>query len=130
MSTIVLLLVVVNIAFSAASSNIIFEADFTQPTLSAAFGGVEVKYGDNNVVLWSSGRGIDVTYPEGSRNPSNSPVGGFGLYTNTPVTNGTAILSYSVYFPVGFNFVLGKNVIHLLFIYLPCFPVYNTRIIQ
>jgi len=104
----VTLLIVVSVAFPAWSANIVFKADFTKPSLSAAFGGAKVNYGAKNVALWSNGSGIDVTYPKGSWNPSNSPVGGFGLYTNNPVTSGTAVLSYSVFFPVGFNFVLGK----------------------
>jgi hypothetical protein len=85
---------------------LVFKADFSKSSLSAAFGNAGVSYGNHNVILWASGGGIDVTYPAGSYKPSATPVGGFGLYTNHRVTTG-AILKYGVFFPAGFNFVKG-----------------------
>ncbi len=43
----------------------IFRTDFSQNSLSEAFGGVQVSYGNQNVFLWANGEGIDVIYPEG-----------------------------------------------------------------
>lgn len=43
----------------------IFRTNYSQSTLSAAFGGVQVSYGNQNVILWENGEGIDVVYPEG-----------------------------------------------------------------
>ena len=92
---------------AVANGATVFEADCSAPSLTAAFGGAKVRYGGQNVKLWANGTGLNVTYPAGSYVPSQTPVGGFGLYTDTPVPQGTAILSYSVYFPKGFNFVKG-----------------------
>lgn len=41
----------------------VFRADFSKSTLSAAFGGVGISYGNQNVILWASGGGIEVWYP-------------------------------------------------------------------
>jgi len=84
----------------------IFRADFSKSSLSAAFGGVGVSYGTQNVILWASGDGIDVVYPAGSYKPSASPQGGFGLFTSHKVSN-TAVFKYEVKFPAGYNFVKG-----------------------
>jgi len=90
----------------SSTKTVIFRSDFTKGSLSAAFGNSGVAYGNQNVILWASGGGIDVNYPAGSYKPSASPQGGFGLYTNHRVTTG-AILKYGVFFPAGFNFVKG-----------------------
>lgn len=53
---------------------------------------------------------LRVTYPAGSYNPSALPRGGASFYAK-PLDLREAInvtLSYSVYFPVGFQFVKGK----------------------
>jgi len=84
----------------------VFRADFSKSSLSAAFGNSGVSYGNQNVILWASGGGIDVIYPAGSYKPSASPQGGFGLYTNHKLTS-QAVFQYGVYFPAGFNFVKG-----------------------
>jgi len=86
---------------------LVFKADFSKSSLSAAFGGGGVSYGNQNVVLWASGGGIDVAYPAGSYVPSGPIVGGFGIWTNHRVSAETAIFKYSVFFPSGFNFVKG-----------------------
>ncbi|ORX62145.1 hypothetical protein DM01DRAFT_1298731 [Hesseltinella vesiculosa] len=52
---------------------------------------------------------LKVSYPAGSMNPANSPQGGIGFYAH-PITmaNPTTMeLSYSVFFPKGFDFVKG-----------------------
>jgi hypothetical protein len=84
----------------------IFRSDFSKESLSAAFDGAGVSYGNQNVILWASGGGIDVIYPKDSYKPSGPIVGGFGLYTDHPVSN-TAVFKYSINFPEGFNFVKG-----------------------
>jgi len=84
----------------------VFRTNYNQSTLSAAFGGVRVSYGNQNVFIWENGTGIDVVYPEGSYTPSVEPVGGFGVWTQHKI-NHTAVLKYGVFFPVGFNFVKG-----------------------
>lgn len=43
----------------------VFRTNFSQKSLSEAFGGVPVSYGNQNVFLWENGEGIDVIYPEG-----------------------------------------------------------------
>lgn len=48
---------------------LVFKADFSKPTLSQAFGGARIGYGEKNVILWASGGGIDVHYPKGSYSP-------------------------------------------------------------
>lgn len=105
----------------------VFRTNFSQNSLSEAFGGVQVSYGSQNVFLWGNGEGIDVIYPEGrywsmdirfrkkakehfynspSYTPSAEPVGGFGVWTRHTI-NRTAIFKYGVTFPVGFDFVKG-----------------------
>lgn len=92
---------------NSSANGVVFRADFTKPTLSAAFGGAGISYGNQNVILWASGGGIDVHYPAGSYVPSGPLVGGFGIWTNHPVNANTAVFKYSVYFPDNFNFVKG-----------------------
>ena len=49
------------------------------------------------------------SYPKGSYKPSANPVGGTGFYA-TPVdlsSAKTVILEYKLFFPTGFNFVMG-----------------------
>lgn len=106
----------------------VFRTDYSQKTLSEAFGGVQVSYGSQNVLLWENGKGINVTYPAGrywqwcaifsqkiysrivvsytSYTPSVEPVGGFGVWTKEHISH-TAILTYGIFFPAGFNFVKG-----------------------
>jgi len=43
----------------------VFRTNFSQNSLSEAFGGVQISYGNQNVFLWANGDGIDVIYPEG-----------------------------------------------------------------
>ncbi|BGP05783.1 hypothetical protein JCM10049v2_001596 [Rhodotorula toruloides] len=52
---------------------------------------------------------LQVAYPAGSRNPSALPIGGMGFYTSKiDITQATNVsFSYSVFFPVGFDFVKG-----------------------
>ncbi|BGP22579.1 alginate lyase, polysaccharide lyase family 14 protein [Rhodotorula toruloides] len=52
---------------------------------------------------------LQVAYPAGSRNPSARPIGGMGFYTSKiDITQATNVsFSYSVFFPVGFDFVKG-----------------------
>ncbi|GAA5904012.1 uncharacterized protein JCM6883_002054 [Sporobolomyces salmoneus] len=80
-------------------------------------------WGGNNIAVyqgvpakeWTSGKqgdklsALQVAYPKGSRNPGNSPQGGVGFYTSKiDVTAATNVsLSYSIFFPKGFNFVKG-----------------------
>ncbi len=53
---------------------------------------------------------MQVPYPAGSRNPSNSPVGGTGFYA-APLGDMTGIIhitiQFDVYFPFDFSFVKG-----------------------
>lgn len=92
---------------NASARALVFKADFSKPTLSQAFGGSGISYGNQNVILWASGGGIDVVYPAGSYVPSGPIVGGFGIWSNHPVSSNTAVFKYSVYFPDNFNFVKG-----------------------
>jgi hypothetical protein len=92
---------------NASTKALVFKADFSQPTLSAAFGNSPISYGNQNVVLWASGGGIEVYYPAGSYVPSGPIVGGFGIWSRHPVSANTAIFKYGVYFPANFNFVRG-----------------------
>lgn len=94
---------------NSTTDAVVFKADFSKSTLSAAFGGSSVSYGNNNVILWASGGGIDVNYPKGSYVPSGPIVGGFGIWTNHKVPTDTAVFKYSVFFPSGFQFVKGGN---------------------
>ncbi|GAA6013117.1 hypothetical protein JCM11491_005186 [Sporobolomyces phaffii] len=80
-------------------------------------------WGANNVAVvqgvpaseWTGGKqgdklsALQVAYPKGSRNPGNSPQGGVGFYTSKiDVSAATNVsLSYSIFFPDGFNFVKG-----------------------
>ncbi|XP_037049639.1 uncharacterized protein LOC119083929 [Bradysia coprophila] len=84
----------------------VFRTNFSQNSLSEAFGNVQVSYGNQNVFLWENGEGIDVIYPEGSYTPSVEPIGGFGVWTKHQI-NHTAIFKYGVFFPAGFDFVKG-----------------------
>jgi len=86
---------------------LVFKADFSLPTLSAAFGGSGVSYGNQNVILWASGGGIDVRYPAGSYVPSGPITGGFGIWSRHPVPANTAVFKYGVFFPADFDFVRG-----------------------
>ena len=101
-----------NLYDNSTTSALVFKADFSKPSLSAAFGGASVSYGNQNVILWASGGGIDVVYPQGSYVPSGPIVGGFGIWTNHPVNANTAIFKYGVYFPADFNFVKGGKSCH------------------
>lgn len=96
------------------SAALVFKADFSQPSLSLAFGGSSISYGNQNVVLWTSGGGIDVQYPAGSYVPSGPIVGGFGIWSNHPVVTDTAVFKYGVYFPVDFDFVSGGLLLYYL----------------
>lgn len=87
--------------------SLVFKADFSRPTISQAFGGARISYGERNVILWQSGGGIEVHYPAGSYSPEGPIVGGFGVWTDHPVPTQGASFKYSVYFPAGFNFVRG-----------------------
>ncbi|ORY78443.1 hypothetical protein BCR35DRAFT_325423 [Leucosporidium creatinivorum] len=77
---------------------------------------------DNTVVVqgvpasaWTDGvqgntdSAIQVAYPAGSRNPSASPIGGVGFYSNKLDISAASnvSLSYSVFFEKGFDFVKG-----------------------
>jgi len=86
---------------------LVFKADFSKPTLSAAFGGSSIAYGNHNVILWASGGGIEVIYPAGSYVPSGPIVGGFGIWSKHPVSTPTAVFKYGVWFPEDFDFVKG-----------------------
>lgn len=99
---------------NSSTTGLVFKADFSKPTLSQAFGGAGISYGNQNVILWASGGGIDVHYPAGSYVPSGPVVGGFGIWTNHPVNANTAVFKYSVYFPDNFNFVKGGNLLNLV----------------
>ncbi|KAI8909432.1 hypothetical protein DFJ77DRAFT_433363 [Powellomyces hirtus] len=57
----------------------------------------------------SSGDVMEVTYPAGSRNPKNGPVGGTGFFAAPISLKGakTVTLSFQILFPKGFNFVKG-----------------------
>jgi hypothetical protein len=90
-----------------SAKEIVFQADFSKPSLSAAFGGSNIDYGEGNVILWASGGGIDVIYPQGSYVPSGPIVGGFGIWSNHRVNSNTAVFKYGVYFPEDFDFVKG-----------------------
>jgi hypothetical protein len=76
---------------------LVFKADFSQPTLSTVFNS-SVNYGNQNVILWASGGGIDVRYPEGSYVPSGHIVEGFGVWTKHRVATQTqtAVFKYGV----------------------------------
>ncbi|GAA5881006.1 hypothetical protein JCM1840_007217 [Sporobolomyces johnsonii] len=52
---------------------------------------------------------LQVAYPAGSRNPGKVPAGGVGFYSSEiDITAATNVsLSYSVFFPTGFDFVKG-----------------------
>ncbi|GAA5954385.1 hypothetical protein JCM3765_004444 [Sporobolomyces pararoseus] len=64
---------------------------------------------------WTGGKqgdklsALQVAYPKGSRNPGNNPQGGVGFYSSKiDVSTATNVsLSYSIFFPDGFNFVKG-----------------------
>ncbi|CAL8073922.1 unnamed protein product [Orchesella dallaii] len=86
---------------------LVFKANFSKPTISQAFGGARISYGEQNVILWASGGGIEVHYPAGSYSPEGPIIGGFGVWTDHPVPGDTASFKYSVFFPAGFNFVKG-----------------------
>jgi len=90
----------------AITATDMFRTDFSRPTLSAAFGGANIKYGGHNAILWASGGGIDVVYPAGSYSPEGPIIGGFGVWTAHKIPN-TAILQFGVFFPADFNFVHG-----------------------
>jgi len=92
---------------NATRATEVFRADFSKSSISAAFDNTPIGYGEHNVILWASGGGIDVVYPAGSYSPAGPIIGGFGLWSNHPVPSGTAIFQFSVFFPEGFNFVMG-----------------------
>ncbi|GAA5932615.1 uncharacterized protein JCM15063_002155 [Sporobolomyces koalae] len=64
---------------------------------------------------WTNGKqgdqlsALQVAYPANSRNPGNKPIGGVGFYSSKiDVTAATNVsLSYSIFFPKGFDFVKG-----------------------
>lgn len=95
------------ISSNSSTNALVFKADFSKPTISQAFGGARIGYGERNVVLWASGGGIEVHYPAGSYSPEGPIVGGFGVWTDHPVPGEAASFKYSVFFPAGFNFVKG-----------------------
>lgn len=64
-SLFVLLCVFVTFALTSAVQVEVFRTNYHQKTLSEAFGGVQVSYGNQNVLLWENGEGIDVVYPAG-----------------------------------------------------------------
>ncbi|XP_035713955.1 uncharacterized protein LOC118438196 [Folsomia candida] len=97
-----------SVVHNSSTKALVFKADFSQPTLSAAFGGASISYGNHNVILWASGGGIEVRYPAGSYVPSGPIVGGFGIWSRHPVNSNTAVFKYGVYFPPDFNFVRRK----------------------
>lgn len=82
---------------------LVFKANFSKPTISQAFGGAKISYGEKNAFMWASGGGVDIQYPKGTFGGE----GGFGVYTEHPVSAGGASFKYSVFFPEGFNFVKG-----------------------
>ncbi|KAJ3010799.1 hypothetical protein HKX48_007199 [Thoreauomyces humboldtii] len=57
----------------------------------------------------ATGKVLQITYPAGTRNPANGNVGGTGFYASplSMTKTVTAELTYQVFFPKGFNFVLG-----------------------
>jgi len=57
---------------------LVFKANFSKHNISEAFGGARISYGENNVILWASGGGIEVHYPAGSYSPEGPIIGGFG----------------------------------------------------
>jgi hypothetical protein len=69
---------------------------------------------NHNIVanpLDSSEQVLRVTYPAGSFNPSNTPIGGLGFYASPlsiPADASFITFTYEVYFPSGFNFVEGN----------------------
>jgi len=100
------LLICINCTLNAPNA-LVFQADFSKPTVSEVFGGSSIAYGGQNVVLWASGTGMEVHYPAGSYSPEGPIVGGFGTWTDHPVPTQTAILKFSVFFPEDFDFVHG-----------------------
>ncbi|GAA5877398.1 hypothetical protein JCM16303_003316 [Sporobolomyces ruberrimus] len=80
-------------------------------------------WGEDNIAVvqgvpaqeWTGGNqgdqlsALQVAYPKGSRNPGAQPQGGVGFYSSKiDVTQATNVsLSYSIFFPDGFNFVKG-----------------------
>jgi len=96
-----------SIEITNSTLELAFKVDFSQPTLSAAFGGSPVSYGNQNVILWGSGTGMEVWYPQGSYVPSGPIVGGVGIWSRHPLSTPTAVFKYSVWFGPDFDFVNG-----------------------
>jgi len=88
---------------SESTNALVFKADFSKSTISQAFGGAPVSYGENNANMWASGGGVDVVFKAGTFGAQN----GFGIYTEHRVETSTAHFKYSVFFPADFNFVKG-----------------------
>ena len=100
----------------SSNSNTFIVQNWSTVYKTIAIGGQDISFVADPFSTSSNGTVMQVNYPKGSYTPSQGPVMGGAQFYATPFGNQSQydkmMVSYDVSFPSGFDWVLGKRVLH------------------